>query len=80
VIEGVLTVLAIIAASGSAWLWIKASRVPMPPVTDVSWEGKGPFADALRLQSKLNAQVAMCAAGAAALQALALLVHLMFER
>jgi hypothetical protein len=76
VIESALTVLAIVAAMGSAWLWVTASRVPLPPATGDSYEAKGPFADALKRQSKLNANAAVCAATAAAVQSLALLAHL----
>jgi hypothetical protein len=75
-VEGIFTGLAIVAALSSAWLWVQASLVPIPPV---NWDGEGSFYDALKRQSKLNAHAAMCAAGAAALQSVALLAH-MFGR
>ena len=38
-------VASIVAAIASAWLWNKAARLPLPPSTSNSWEGKprGPF-------------------------------------
>ncbi|HET6237308.1 MAG TPA: hypothetical protein VFE41_20465 [Acetobacteraceae bacterium] len=75
-IEVAATVLAIVTAGFSAWLWLKASRVPLPPSTSNSWDGKGPFTDALKRQSKLNADAAKCAATAAICQTLVLLAHL----
>jgi hypothetical protein len=47
-----------------------------PPFTGDSYAGKGPFNDALKRQSKLNADAAKCAAMAAALQSMALLVRI----
>ena len=78
-VEGILTGLAIVAALSSAWLWVQASLVPTPPPAGDVYKGGGPFMDALKKQSKLNADAAMCAAGAAALQSVALLAH-MFGR
>jgi hypothetical protein len=75
-VEGILTVLAIPAAIASGWLGIEASCVPVPPFTGDSYMGEGPFADALKLQVKLNARAAMCAAAAAAFQGLSRLAHL----
>jgi hypothetical protein len=70
-IESFLMGLTLGAAVGSAWLWIRASRVQIPPHTaDV-----GPFIDALRVQAKLNSQAAIFAASAVALQGLSLMVH-----
>ena len=78
-VEGIFTGLAIVAALSSAWLWVQASLVSIPPFTRDNSRGEGPFTDALKKQSKLNADAAMCAAGAAALQSVALLAH-MFGR
>jgi hypothetical protein len=78
-IESLLLGFTIAAAFTSAWPWIKASRVPIPPSTSDSWEDKGPFTEALRLQSTLNAQAAMCAASAAAFQGLSLLMRLLVD-
>ena len=38
-IEVVLSVLTMVAAGFSAWLWIRASRVPIPPFDN--WRGGG---------------------------------------
>ena len=70
-IELGLNVLSILAAAVSAWLWWRASRVPTPPSTTNSWEGKGPFTDALKRQAALNSQAAIGAAIAALCQTLA---------
>jgi hypothetical protein len=75
-IEIALSVLTMVAAGFSAWLWIRASRVPIPPFTGDNWRGEGPFNNALKRQSKLNADAAKCAALAAALQSMALMVHI----
>ena len=78
-IEGIFTGLAIVAALSSAWLWVQASIVPTPTPASDGFKSGGPFTDALKKQSKLNADAARCAAGAAALQSVALLAH-MFGR
>jgi hypothetical protein len=72
-VAGLPTFVAVVAAGISAWLWGKAAAVPIPPVTsDDSWEGKGPFADAMKRQATLNSRAAICAAIAAGAQALAM--------
>ena len=45
--------------------------MPTPPSTTNSWEGKGPFTDALKRQAALNSQAAVGAAIAALCQTLA---------
>jgi hypothetical protein len=74
VAQHLLTVAAMVAAGISAWLWWRASKVPIPPATGDDWDGRGPFADALAKQSKLNARGALWAAIAVSLQGLAILV------
>ena len=65
-----LNVLSIMAAAASAWLWWRASEMPIPPSTAVSWEGKGPFTYAPKRQAALNSQAAIGAALAALCQVL----------
>jgi hypothetical protein len=61
-----------LAAALAAHLWFRASKVPIPSHTGDSWEGKGPFADALKKISRLNANAAFTAAVAALLQGLSI--------
>ena len=60
------------SAGLAAHLWFRASRLKLPPHTGDTWEGKGPFADALAKQSDLNSNAALAAAIAALLQALSI--------
>jgi hypothetical protein len=71
-----LNVLSVIAGAMSAVCWAWASRVPIPFATGDSWEGKGPFANALAKQSKLNSYGAMAACATASFQVFAVLVNL----
>lgn len=71
-----LGVASFLAAGFAAWLWGVASRVPLPPSTSNSWEGKGPFTDALRKQARLNSHAAKGAALAALFQGLSLLFEM----
>ena len=54
----------------SAGLWYAASKVVMPPHTEDSWEGRGPFQEAIARQSRVNAQAALSASIAALFQVL----------
>ena len=54
----------------SAWFWLRASRVVLPPPINDSYGGEGPFADGMRKQAKLNRQAASFAAAAAVFLAL----------
>jgi hypothetical protein len=76
-IEVGLTVLTILAAAGSAVLWIAASRVRIPGLLNDNLVGEGPFSAALKRQSKLNAYAAISAAIASGLQAATLVAHLL---
>jgi hypothetical protein len=64
--------LSFLMAGFSAHQWFVASRIKLPPATEDSWEGKGPFSDALARQSQLNARAAYIASLAAVFQALAI--------
>jgi hypothetical protein len=59
-----------LTASLSAQQWFLASRIKLPSLTTVDWEGRGPFADALSKQSAINARAAFLASFAALFQAL----------
>lgn len=61
-----------LCAGFAAWQWGVASRVPLPPSTSNSWEGVGPFTDALKRQSRLNSHAAFSAGLAALFQALSM--------
>jgi hypothetical protein len=60
------------AAALSAHLWFRASKIKLPSVTGDDYEGRGPFANALKEQSDKNANAAFVAAVAALLQALSM--------
>lgn len=60
------------AGGFSAHLWFRASKISIPPFTGDTWEGKGPFSEAIKLQSDKNATAAFVAAIAALLQALSM--------
>jgi hypothetical protein len=64
--------LSFMAATLSAHLWFRASKINIPPFTGDTWEGKGPFSGALKAQSDKNASAAFVAAIAALLQALSI--------
>ena len=70
--ETLFSTLSFIAAGLAAHLWSRASKVPIPSHMGNSWEGKGPFADALKKISRLNANAAFTAAVAALLQGLSI--------
>ena len=61
--------LSFMAGALSAHLWFRASKIHIPPFTGDTWEGKGPFSDAIKAQSDKNASAAFVAALAALLQA-----------
>jgi hypothetical protein len=67
--ETLFASLSFLAAGFSAQQWYLASRIKLPPSTDDSWDGKGPFSDALSRQSQLNARAAFIASLAAVFQA-----------
>jgi hypothetical protein len=60
------------AALLAAHLWFRASKIKLPPHTSDSYDGKGPFADALARPGAMNANAAFAAAIAALLQALSI--------
>ena len=64
-----------LAAAGSAWLWARASRGPAAHPSGDSFSGNGPCADAMGKQARLNAHAASCAAIAAFLQAISMLLE-----
>jgi hypothetical protein len=57
-------------SAAAAILWIKSSAIKLPDLDIKTWEGKGPFLDAVKRQSRWSAGAAKCAAMAAAFQAL----------
>jgi len=71
-----LTVVGGVAALCSAYLWLKASRVQVPSLLNDSPRNGGSFADALTMQSRLNARAAICAAIAALCWGLASMMQL----
>ena len=52
--ETLFNMISFVMAALAAYLWFKASNIQLPPHTGDSWDGCGPFADALKNQSKLN--------------------------
>jgi hypothetical protein len=64
--------LSFMAGGLSAHLWFRASKINIPPFTGDTWEGKGPFSDAIKAQSDKNSSAAFVAAVAALLQALSM--------
>jgi hypothetical protein len=70
--EALFGTLSGMAAALSAHLWFRASKVKVPPFTGDSYDGKGPFTDALRSQSDANANAAFAATFAALFQVLAI--------
>jgi hypothetical protein len=64
--------LSFMAAAFAAHLWFRASKITLPPSTSDSWDGKGPFSDALAKQSRMNSHAALAAAFAAFFQALSM--------
>ncbi|MCK1562447.1 hypothetical protein IVB08_00280 [Bradyrhizobium sp. 173] len=75
-VEAILNVGSAICAMMAAKVWLEASMLKIPPHTSDSYEGNGPFSDALNLQSKKNAVAASWAAGAALSQSVALTLHI----
>jgi hypothetical protein len=71
--DELLYILSFVAAITSAYFWIRAARVPIPPYTGEGWREEAPFADALARQSRFNAVAANVAAITALLQSLAYL-------
>jgi hypothetical protein len=53
--ETLFASLSFLKAGFSAHQWFIASRIKIPSATEDSWDGKGPFSDALARQSRLNA-------------------------
>ena len=70
--ETLFASLSFLTAGFSAEQWFRASRIKVPPSTEDSWDGKGPFSDALARQSQLNARAAFIASMAAVFQAMAI--------
>jgi hypothetical protein len=70
--ETLFALLSCLTASLAAHLWFRASRLKLPSHMGDSWEGKGPFADALKRQSDMNANAAFAAAVAALFQVLSI--------
>jgi hypothetical protein len=70
--EALFGTLSFLSAGLAAHLWFRASKIKLPPHTGDSYEGKGPFTDALARQSAMNANAASAAAVAALLQALSI--------
>jgi hypothetical protein len=64
--------LSFLAAAWAAHVWFRASKIKLPPHTHDTWEEKGPFADALKKQSEMNAKAAFTASIAALLQGLSM--------
>lgn len=60
----------------AAVLWAMASWIELPPHTGDSWAGEGPFTDALKKQSRMNARAALAASAAATFQGLAILIRI----
>jgi hypothetical protein len=71
-----LNALSVIAGAVSAVCWALASRVPIPSATGDNFEGKGPFANALAKQSRLNSYGAMAACATAIFQVFAVLINM----
>ena len=69
--ETLFASLSFLMAAFSAHQWFIASRIKIPSATEDSWDGKGPFSDALARQSRLNARAAYIASLAAVFQAFA---------
>jgi hypothetical protein len=65
-----------VTAAASAWLWNKASRVPLPPITYGALAEDGAFVVALKTQSRYNAYAARGASFAALFQGIAILIGL----
>jgi len=59
----------------SAWYWLLASRVVLPPPINDSYGGEGPFADGMQRQARLNRRAASFAAVAALFLALQQAAH-----
>ena len=60
-----------VASIVAAICWVKSATVELPNMTEnTTWEGKGAFPDALKLQSLWNARAAKFAAVAAFFQGL----------
>jgi hypothetical protein len=74
--ETLFASLSFLAAGFSAHQWYLASRIKLPPSTEDSWDGNGPFSDALSRQSQLNARAAYIASLAAVFQALAVVAKI----
>jgi hypothetical protein len=70
--ESLFGTFSFLSAGLAAHLWFRASKIALPPHTEDSWDGKGPFMDAITLQSKKNAQAAFAAVFAAFFQSLAM--------
>ena len=70
--ETLFSTLSFLAAALAPHLWFTASRIPIPSHTQDDWDGNGPFSDALKKISKLNANAALSAAFAALLQGLSI--------
>ena len=64
--------LSMLASLLAAHLWFRASKIKLPPFTGDSYEGNGPFTDALAKQSAMNANAAFAAVFAAFFQALSI--------
>jgi hypothetical protein len=71
-IESLFGTFSFLAAAWAARLWFVASVIKIPSFVNDSFEGKGPFSDALSMQSKTNAKAALWAGIAAVFQALSI--------
>ena len=77
--EQVLQSVALVAAMFSAWFWLKAALVRIPPITYGALAEDGAFVVALKDQSRFNAYAAASASLAALSQGAALLTDLLGE-
>jgi hypothetical protein len=75
--EMLFNILSFAMAALAAYLWLRASRIKLPPHTGDDWAGRGPFADALKKQSQMNARAALAASIAALFQGLSIAAKLL---
>jgi hypothetical protein len=75
--EQLLQLVAFVAAMFSAWFWLRAARVGIPPITYGGIAEDAAFVVALKDQSRFNAYAAASASLAALAQGGALLIDLL---
>jgi len=72
ILQIALSIVSAISAGKAAQKWYEASNIKLPPHTGDSWNGQGPFTDALAKQSKMYATAAIWATVSAGFQTLAI--------